>query len=125
MDAQKTVMVVEDDAAVRQMQNRILSAAGYQVSEAADGEIALQALAQKQAALVLLDVMMPGLSGFQVAQALRKNPTTAKIPIIFVTAKTETASVKQGFSAGASMYLTKPFTAQQLLAAVRTVIGSP
>lgn len=125
MAPSKTILIVEDDAALRAMEARILSNAGYTTIQVPDGESALKLLLEQPVGLVLLDIMMPGINGLQVAEAMRAHPDTKTIPVIFVTAKGDTATMKQGFGIGARVYLTKPFSTQLLLSSVRSVVGAP
>ncbi len=90
------------------------------LSFATDGYQALEAVKTDRPDLVLLDVMMPGMSGFEVCNRLKHSPDTVSIPIIFLTAKTETADMATGFNLGASDYVTKPFNAIELLARIKT-----
>ncbi|MFW5878840.1 MAG: response regulator transcription factor [Myxococcota bacterium] len=112
------IIVVEDDAAILKMEERILSAAGHEVMCFRDGASALEEARGSPPDLVILDVMMAGLSGFEVARLLRAEPGTALVPVIFVTARNEARSMNEGFKAGGSAYLTKPFSGNRLLALV-------
>ena len=112
------ILVIEDQREVRQNIEDILLLENYEVVSAADGEQGL-ALAQKIVPdLILCDVMMPKLSGFDVLSALRQDPKLATIPFILLTAKADHAAVRQGMTLGADDYLTKPFSLDDLLQAV-------
>ncbi|MBI3072906.1 MAG: response regulator [Deltaproteobacteria bacterium] len=119
----KKILVVDDDEAIRRLEEKILSSQGYQVRTARDGNEALQALKEGTFHLILLDVMMPGLNGFEVGQAVKGDPATAEIPIVFVTAKGDTEAQREGYRSGGMLYLTKPFTSTKLLSVVKTVVG--
>ena len=90
------------------------------LSFAQNGKEALEALGESLPDLILLDVMMPEMSGFEVCSIIKRNPATAHIPVLFLTAKTETADIVTGFKAGAADYITKPFNAEELAARVKT-----
>lgn len=90
------------------------------LSFAQSGKAALEALGEALPDLILLDVMMPEMSGFEVCSIIKRNPATAHIPILFLTAKTETADIVKGFKAGGADYITKPFNGEELAARVRT-----
>ncbi len=96
---------------------------GYRMVEAADGPAALALARQEHPDLVVLDWMMPGLSGIDVAKALRQDPATADIPIIMLTAKGQAADQAQGRAVGVDAYLIKPFSLLELLETVQAVLG--
>lgn len=100
----------------------MLVRAGFEVLEAENGFEALDKVKQKQPDLVLLDVMMPGIDGFSVCEALRKNPLTIDLPIIMLSAKTDLESVNRGLRLGANKYLTKPISTEELTRQVRDVL---
>jgi formate hydrogenlyase transcriptional activator len=119
-DAVATVLVVDDDAASLSALFECLRRAGYRVLVAQDGASALERAENGKPALILLDVMMPDMDGFTTCQRLKRNTATADIPVLFLTALTETAEKLKGFEAGAVDYLTKPFQWEEVLARVRT-----
>ncbi len=118
--ADNRILIVDDTAANIQTLAATLKANGYQTSVAMGGLQALEAVARVKPALILLDVMMPGMDGLEVCRILKENPEWAAIPIIFLTAKTETADIIRGFEAGAVDYVAKPFNTRELLARVHT-----
>lgn len=115
-----TVLIVDDIADNIRVAANILRSKGYNVSYARDGKSALERIAKVQFDLILLDIMMPGMDGFEVCKKLKSNPETKNIPIIFLTAKTDTDSIIQGFTLGGVDYITKPFNAVELEARVST-----
>ena len=119
-DSIVTVLVVDDDAASLSALFECLRRAGYRVLVAQDGASALERAENGQPALILLDVMMPDMDGFEACRRLKRNATTADIPVLFLTALTDTAEKLKGFQAGAVDYLTKPFQWEEVLARVRT-----
>ncbi|MDY0975355.1 two-component system response regulator [Massilia sp. CFBP9012] len=113
------ILAVDDEASNLQLLRQILQD-HYRLLFAKDGARALELARQEQPDLVLLDVMMPGMSGYEVCAALKAHPATASVPVIFVTALTETADEVEGFEAGAVDYITKPVSPPVVRARVRT-----
>ena len=113
------ILVVDDDPDIARFVEVNLRSAGYDVSVAGDGEEALEKAGAIRPDLVLLDVMMPRIDGFEVAQRLRKNPQTANTSIIMLTAKALSADKVTGLQAGADDYIIKPFDPIELLARVK------
>ena len=114
------ILVVDDTPANIQALAAILKDKGYQISVATNGKQALEVLARVQPDLILLDVMMPEMDGFETCRQLKASEQWRQIPVIFLTAKTETADIVQGFELGAVDYVAKPFNAHELLARVNT-----
>jgi len=123
-EVKKRILIVEDDAAIRTLEDRILTVSGFDVTVAANGSQALQLALSASFDLFLLDVMMPGMNGFELARSLRKADQSRRTPILFVTARGEADAMAEGFSAGASLYLVKPFTTTTLLTMVRGALGT-
>lgn len=115
----ETILVVDDDPDIARFVEVNLRSAGYDVAVAADGEEALEKAQGLRPDLVLLDVMMPRIDGFEVAQRLRKNPLTANTSIIMLTAKALSADKVTGLQSGADDYIIKPFDPIELLARVK------
>ena len=115
----ETILVVDDDPDIARFVEVNLRSAGYDVSVASDGEEALARASALRPDLVLLDVMMPRIDGFEVAQRLRKNPQTANTSIIMLTAKALSADKVTGLQSGADDYIIKPFDPIELLARVK------
>ena len=119
---QKKVLVVEDEPDIRELLRFNLEQDGFQVLEADEGELALALVRRERPALVLLDVMLPGMSGLDVCRALRQEEETAQVPIVILTAKTAESDKVVGLEMGADDYVTKPFSPRELLARVRAVL---
>ena len=115
----ESILVVDDDPDIARFVEVNLRSAGYEVSVASDGEEALERATEIRPDLVLLDVMMPRLDGFEVAQRLRKNPQTANTSIIMLTAKALSSDKVTGLQSGADDYIIKPFDPIELLARVK------
>jgi len=116
------ILIVDDEAAIRQMLAFTLAGDGYTCVEAGDAEEAQQAMGSRRPDLLLLDWMLPGISGVDFARRLKRDPRTSDIPVILVTAKGEEADKVRGLDSGADDYITKPFSTRELLARVRAVL---
>jgi len=116
------ILVVDDDPSIRTICREVLESSGYTVREASSGQQARSEVHRFKPDLVMLDVMMPGLDGFQTAEGLRAEPATAMVPIIFLSAKGETADKVRAFRLGAEDYVVKPFIAAELVARVRKAL---
>ena len=117
-----TILVADDQAPNRELLEALLSADGFQVVQAADGEQALSALADNPIDLVLLDVMMPRLNGFEVCERIKSNPDLKSIPIIVVTSYALSGDEDKARSAGCDDYVAKPYSPRQLLAKIRAYV---
>jgi two-component system phosphate regulon response regulator PhoB len=116
------VLVVEDEAALATMLRYNLEKQGFRVEEAADGQEALTRIAESQPDLVLLDWMLPALSGLEVCRQIRRRPATRDLPVIMVTARTEDQDAVRGLNTGADDYITKPFNTEALVARMRALL---
>ena len=116
------ILIAEDEPHLREVLRFQLENAGYDVIEASDGEQAVEQAHQHQPDLLLLDVMMPHLDGYEVCRRLRSSFTTRQIPIIMLTAKTAESDRIQGLEGGANDYVTKPWQARELMLRVRNVL---
>ena len=116
------ILIVDDEAGIRQMLNFTLAGDGYACSEAGDADEAQRVLGGRRPDLILLDWMLPGISGVDFARRLKRDPRTSDIPIILLTAKGEEADKVKGLDSGADDYITKPFSTRELRARVRAVL---
>jgi two-component system phosphate regulon response regulator PhoB len=116
------VLVVEDEAAIATMLRYNLEKQGYRVSEASDGQEALTRIQEQQPDIVLLDWMLPLMSGIEVCRQIRRKPSTRDLPVILVTARTEDQDAVRGLNTGADDYITKPFNIDSLLARMRALL---
>ena len=114
----KTILLIEDDADVRENTAEILELANYRVLKAENGRRGVEMARKEQPDLVLCDIMMPELDGYGVLHLLGRDPATAEVPFIFLTAKAERSEVRKGMELGADDYLTKPFDESELLNAI-------
>jgi DNA-binding response OmpR family regulator len=117
------VLVVDDEAPIRLLCRVNLEAEGMEVLEAGDGPSGLEAARREQPDVVLLDVMMPGLDGWRVAEELLEDPATSGIPIVFLTARAELRDRARGLDLGGLDYVTKPFNPVELAPLIREVIA--
>lgn len=116
---QQTILVVDDTPTNIQVLFDLLDASGYRVAIAKSGEVALKRLQSSVPDLILLDVMMPGIDGFETCQQIKANPQTADIPIIFMTALSDTVDKVKGLKLGAVDYITKPIQHEEVLARIK------
>jgi two-component system sensor histidine kinase/response regulator len=114
----KKILVIEDTADIRALISEMLQSRGFEVLGAEDGTFGVQIAEAQSPDLILCDVQMPRMNGFEVLQRLRENESTSTIPFIFLTGAADKMQVRHGMELGADDYLTKPFTLQELLAAV-------
>ena len=117
------VLIVDDVPKNLQVLGNILRNRDYNISVATSGEQALNMMEKILPDLILLDVIMPGIDGFQVCEELKASEKTKDIPVIFLTAKTQTEDIVKGFELGAADYVTKPFIKEELLARVHTLLA--
>lgn len=119
----KRLLVVDDEPNLLRAVAACLKAGGYDVSTARSGREALVQLAESIPDLVVSDIRMPGMDGYQLARQLRGAPRTVLVPIVFLTAKDETADRIEGFRVGVDAYLTKPFEPDELIAVVNGILN--
>ena len=118
----KRLLVVDDEPNLLRAVAACLKAEAYEVSTARSGHEALLQLAESLPDLIISDIRMPGMDGYKLARQLRGSPRTALVPIVFLTAKDETADRIEGFRAGIDAYLTKPFEPEELIAVVNAIL---
>ena len=116
------ILIVEDEAALSTLLAYNLEKEGFSVRVAGDGEQAIDALAEEQPDLVLLDWMLPHLSGIEICRRIRRDPATSGLPVIMLTAKGEESDRIRGLDTGADDYVTKPFSPAELVARVRALL---
>ena len=118
----RSILLVEDEAPIREMIKIILEQAGFTVNEAEDFDIALEKMVEPYPDLVLLDWMLPGGSGVQLARKFKEHEFTREIPVILLTARGEEDDKIRGLDAGADDYITKPFSPKELVARIKAVM---
>jgi len=117
------ILVVEDEESLLKLESILFTSKGYLVTGVRDGNSALEAIAESRPDLVVLDVMLPGLDGFQVCRAIKDNPETCSIPVVMLTAKKSSMDLERGRLAGADAYLTKPFKSVKVLEVIGGLLG--
>jgi len=117
------VLVVDDEANIVLSLEFLMQQAGFEVVTAEDGETALERVAEGAPDLVLLDISLPGISGFDVLERLRADPDHARLPIIMLTAHGREVEREKGMALGADDYITKPFSTQALVEKVKTLLS--
>jgi two-component system, OmpR family, alkaline phosphatase synthesis response regulator PhoP len=120
----KKILAVDDEKHIVRLVQVNLERQGYEVVTANDGKEALQKVEEENPDLIVLDVMMPYMDGFEVLQNLRRNPATREIPVIMLTAKAQDADVFRGWQSGVDCYLTKPFNPMELISFVKRIFSS-
>lgn len=115
----KRILVVEDQEDNRKIVRDLVTASGYELVEAATGEEGLEAAARERPDLILMDIQLPGIDGYEVTRRIKANPDLRHIPIIAVTSFALSGDDKKAFAAGCDGYVTKPFSPRLLLAKIR------
>ena len=116
------ILIVEDEKPIRDMVYFALDSDGYEILEAVDGKEAIEKLAQDSPSLILMDWMLPDVSGLELVRRIKRDEITSHIPIIMLTAKTEEKNKIEGLDSGADDYITKPFSVRELSARIRAVM---
>jgi DNA-binding response OmpR family regulator len=118
-----TILVADDEEDLRELVSYRLSRSGYEVVEAVDGQEALELATERTPDLMVLDVMMPRLDGYELTRRVREQDALRSVPVILLTARSQETDVSRGFDVGADDYLKKPFNPDELVARVRAVLG--
>jgi Response regulators consisting of a CheY-like receiver domain and a winged-helix DNA-binding domain len=116
------ILVVEDNVQFQSLISRALSYAGYEVILASDGAEGLNRLRETRPHLVILDIMLPGMDGYEVCRHIRANPQTADIPVLMLTAKSGPRDQMQGFESGADDYLTKDMSLLEIIQRIKSML---
>jgi DNA-binding response OmpR family regulator len=119
----KKVLIVEDEEVIRKILRLNLNKWGFEVEEAEDGLRALAKLGKELYALVICDIVMPNMDGWELIKQIKKNPKTQDVRIIALTGRNKDADVRKGYELGADYYITKPFTGAQLRYGIRMILG--
>lgn len=120
----RTVLIVDDEPSIVLSLEFLMEQAGYEVAVARDGEAALDTIRTLRPDLVLLDVMLPHRSGFEICQTVREDPDLTETKIVLLTAKGRDVDVEKGLGLGADDYVTKPFATRDLVSKVRMLLGA-
>ena len=119
----KKILIVDDEVNIVISMEFLINQAGYELQIARDGEEAMEKVASFQPDLILLDVMMPKINGFEVCRRVRANPTWQDTKIIMLTAKGREVEVTKGLALGADSYIIKPFSTKELMSEVKQILG--
>jgi twitching motility two-component system response regulator PilG len=112
------ILIVEDEESLLKLESILLTSKGYRVVGVMEGNAALREVSENPPDLVILDLMLPGIDGFEICRSIKGNPLTAAIPIIMLTAKKNGQDMERGLHAGAAAYITKPFKSAHLMATI-------
>ncbi|MFO7916129.1 MAG: response regulator [Candidatus Krumholzibacteriales bacterium] len=121
---ERKVLVVDDEVNITQIMEFSIGAEGYEVVTAANGEEAISKARKEQPNLIILDIMMPKVDGYEVCRVLKRDPLTKRIPVILLTAKGRGIDKRLGYEVGASDYVVKPFSPSQLIEKVNSYLYS-
>ncbi len=117
------ILIAEDEPDIRELIALILGLDGHEVIQARDGQEAVEQARATKPDLILMDVRMPRMTGYEACETLKADPTTQHIPVVFLSAKGQAGEVQAGLQAGAVAYLLKPFDADELLAEVKRILA--
>ncbi len=118
----KTILVIDDDETMRQALKRIFESEGFKVLLASDGTQLSNVLDESQLELIVLDIGLPWINGFELCKLLRENEELKKIPLVFISARTSELDIRRGFELGADDYIKKPFDVNEIKNTVRTLL---
>jgi DNA-binding response OmpR family regulator len=121
--ARKKILLVDDAETILMMERMILNKAGYELITAKDGQEAVSKAQNERPDLILMDVVMPKMNGFEACKHIRANDATKAIPIILVTTRGEAESVESGFESGCDEYVTKPINGLEIVSKVKSALG--
>lgn len=119
----KRVLIVEDEESLLKLETILLTVKGYEVSGASTGKDALEKLAGETFDLILLDIMLPDIDGFEICRRIKEHPRHAQIPVVMLTAKKSTEDQERGATSGADAYLTKPFKSAMIIEVIEKLIS--
>ena len=124
MSSAKKILVVDDDPYILMSLEFLMKKNGFEVMVARNGTEALEILEQRLPELVLLDIMMPDVDGYEICRHIKKSSRLKHIKVIFMSAKSKEADIKKGIDLGAELYITKPFSTRDLMKLVKELIGT-
>ncbi|PLX95075.1 MAG: two-component system response regulator [Desulfuromonas sp.] len=120
--AKRTILVVEDEESLLKLESILLTSKGYEVIGVPNGLAALEVLEKEKVDLVLLDIMLPEIDGFEVCRRIKQNPETRRLPVIMLTAKKSHEDMSKGDEVGADWYVTKPFKSAKVIETIERFI---
>jgi twitching motility two-component system response regulator PilG len=119
----KKILIVEDEESLLKLESILLTSKGYDVRGVLNGQLALDAIREERPDLVLLDIMLPEIDGFEVCQRIKENPETKSIPVIMLTAKKSREDMARGEKVGADWYITKPFKSVMVIETIQRFLS--
>jgi twitching motility two-component system response regulator PilG len=120
--ANNRILIVEDEESLLKLESILLTSRGYHVRGVTDGASALNEIAENRPDLVLLDIMMPGIDGFEVCRRIKEDPMTKSIPVVMLTAKKSSMDQARGVQVGADAYITKPFKSVKIIEVIEGLL---
>ena len=117
------ILVVEDEESLLMLERILLSSKGYSVTGVMDGKAAMAEIGANPPDLVILDIMLPEMDGFEVCRQIKENPATSAIPVVMLTAKKSNQDVTRGMEVGADAYITKPFKSAKVIEVIEGLLG--
>ena len=121
--AKQKILIVEDEESLLKLESILLTSKGYDVRGVSNGQEALEAIEEEKPDLVLLDIMLPEIDGFEVCQRIKENPKTRDIPVIMLTAKKSREDMARGEKVGADWYITKPFKSVMVIETIQRFLA--
>lgn len=121
--SKKRILVVEDEESLLKLESILLTSKGYDVQGATNGQEALDMLSEAHPDLILLDIMLPNMDGFEVCRRIKENPETRHIPVIMLTAKKSREDMAKGHEVGADWYITKPFKSANVVETIQRFLN--
>ena len=121
--AKQKILIVEDEESLLKLESILLTSKGYDVRGVSNGQLALDAIEEERPDLVLLDIMLPEIDGFEVCQRIKDNPETKDIPVIMLTAKKSREDMARGEKVGADWYITKPFKSAMVIETIQRFLN--
>ena len=119
------ILIVEDEESLLKLESILLTSKGYDVTGVMDGRSALEEVAKNKPDLIILDIMLPELDGFEVCRRIRENPDTSHIPVVMLTAKKSSQDLARGKQVGADEYITKPFKSAKVMEIIERLMNKP
>lgn len=116
------ILIVEDEESLLKLESILLTSRGYHVRGVTDGAAALKEIVENPPDLVLLDIMMPGIDGFEVCRRIKEDPLTSGIPVVMLTAKKSSMDQSRGMQVGADAYITKPFKSVKIMEVIEGLL---
>lgn len=120
----KKILIVEDEESLLKLESILLMSHGYDVTGVQNGRAALEQLAADKPDLVILDIMLPEIDGFEVCRRIKENPETRDIPVVMLTAKKSSQDYDKGIAVGASAYITKPFKSAKIMEVIQGIFAA-